>query len=71
MYMPEGHVHSEWKKQREQKNAGAPAPSTSSLTATGKLTLAKHLIEALTTQVGVSEADAKKLANDILKQPKA
>lgn len=83
MYMPEGHVHSEWKKEREQKNAdkkarrskrqkdGATAPSTSSSTATGKLTLAKHLVEALTTQVGVSEADAKKLADDILKQSKA
>ena len=84
MYMPSPHDHDAWQKSREEKKAnsqkkaaerrakkdkaGSTTPAT---TASGKLTLQKNLVEALTTRVGVSDADAKKLAEDILADPKA
>jgi ABC-type arginine transport system ATPase subunit len=82
MYMPKPHDHTKWQAakdekkaqakerrgQKDKKNASGTTPAT---TASGKLTLAKNLVEALTTQVGVSDADAKKLAEDILSKSKA
>lgn len=85
MYMPKGHNHEQWKKDKEKKKEEAKAkkaerrgqrdrsttPQTTPSTATGKLALAKHLTEALTTKIGVSDADAEKLVEDILKSSKA
>ena len=80
MYMPKGHDHDKWKaekadkkkafaeKRREKREkSGTPTTSLNS-EATGKLNLAKHLTEALTTQVGLSDGDTAKLVQDILEK---
>ena len=87
MYMPKPHDHAKWQIAKDEKKAQAKerrgkrekkntsgtgtGTGTAASTASGKLTLAKNLVEALTTQVGVSDADAKKLAEDILSKSKA
>ena len=89
MYMPEGHIHAEWKKSREEKKNkkrkakdgkkdkkgkdGEKQKKTDENTNSGegKLELAKSLTTALTTKVGVSDADAKRLAEEILGSGKA
>ena len=85
MYMPNPHDHDKWveerkqkklekkekfKERRDKKDKSTKDNDKSSNNPTGKLNLAKHLTEALTTKVGVSDADAAKLADEILKSSK-
>jgi hypothetical protein len=82
MYMPHPHVHEEWlaeskeksKAQRGQKEKSSKANATTTNASTenpntqvNKLKLAKHLTQALTTRVGISDADAKELAESLWK----
>ena len=77
--MPKGHDHEKWKTEKaERKKAWTEKrgkidkePTKSTTEATGKLNLAKHLTEALTTQVGLSDGDTQKLVQDILEKSKA
>jgi division protein CdvB (Snf7/Vps24/ESCRT-III family) len=82
MYMPHPHVHEEWlaeskeksKARRGQKEKSSKANATTTNASTenpntqvNKLKLAKHLTQALTTRVGISDADAKELAESLWK----
>jgi hypothetical protein len=70
LYMPKGHNHAKWaenKKEKdakfaERRNKGSNANSNAK-----KLALSKHLTAALTTQIGISDVDAAKFAEEILK----
>lgn len=79
MYMPKGHDHEKWKTEKaerkkawtEKRGKTDKEPTKTTTEATGKLNLAKHLTEALTTQVGLSDGDTQKLVQDILEKSKA
>ena len=83
LYMPKGHDHEKWavnKKERDAKFAEKRGQKdkvcndNSCKTDSGgnakKLALSKHLTSALTTQIGISDADAAKFAEEILKSAK-
>ena len=78
MYMPDGHDHVAWKKEKDAKIASwqeekrskkdkdnKPLSTTSQ---PNKLTLSKKLTTALTTKLSVSSADATKLIKEALKE---
>ena len=83
MYMPHSHVHEEWLAESKAKskankrgqrekfgkvNTNATNFSTdNSTTQVNKLKLAKHLTQALRTRVGITDADAKDLAEILWK----
>lgn len=79
MYMPEGHNHDEWKKEKDAKvkawkeNRRSKTDKDEKTTGKGtpsqpnKLTLSNRLASALTTKLGVSDKDAKQLIEDAMK----
>ncbi len=78
--MPDGHNHDEWKKEKDAKvkawkdkrraktdKDGASKPSDKGTTSQpNKLTLSNRLTTALTTKLGVSDSDAKKLIKEAM-----
>ena len=83
LYMPKGHDHAKWaenKKERDariaakrgqrDKAAGKGSNTSTNSSSNGnakKLALSKHLTAALTTQIGISDADAAKFAEEVMK----
>ena len=83
LYMPKGHDHARWAENKKERDArigvkhgqkertgGKGGSSTSNFNPNGnakKLALSRHLTAALTTQIGISDADAAKFTEEVMK----
>ena len=80
--MPKGHDHAKWDENKKEKDAkfaesraqkdkagndNAGNKGSNANSNAKKLALSKHLTAALTTQIGISDTDASKFAEEILK----